>query len=203
MGMEGFAYFILQLFAHHHITVAFIAGLLMEEVVLLLSFFSAHSSIPLVLIIAVSPLGILITDSLFFFIGKTGIIQHIRKEITFLNDYTKIPPLIAKFQSKHPLLTLIGTKFVVGTRIPMTLYFSIKGMKYRRYVLYDLIAVYAWAVVIVPLGWLAGLGFTRGLHIAKDFSTIAGIAILFCFAWYLASRMIKHKIWYHLAKAFD
>jgi membrane protein DedA with SNARE-associated domain len=189
-----FAEIIIRNFAAHFYIASYLAGFLGEEVVLFLAFLASQSMMHIRIIYILGPLGILTMDIVYFSLGKTGILRKLKEKISFLGRYTKMPARVVGFSEKHPLLTLTMTKFVYSMRIPMMIYHSARGMKYRKFIFFDFIALEVWAAVMIPLAWLAGRGLSRGLDIVKDFSKIVGIALIFIIVLYLINLAITHYI---------
>jgi membrane protein DedA with SNARE-associated domain len=184
---------VINLFAHFW-TVSFISGLIGEETVLFLTFLASHSMMHVRIVFVLAPLGILLMDLIYFSIGRTKLLRKLRKKLIF-HRYMRIPKFIVEFEHKYTFLTLAMTKFILSTRIATIIYLGAKGeLKYWKYIIYDIIAVEIWAAVMITLAWLAGRGFTTGLHIVKDFSKFAGIAVIFCLIVYFANRIIENYL---------
>ena len=191
--MEFIEVIITSLIAHFY-TVSFISGLFGEEAVLFLTFLASHSMMHVRIMFILAPLGIVMMDIIYFSIGRTKLFRKLR-EILIFHRYLRIPKFIVGFEHKRTFLTLALTKLILSTRVATTVYLGAKGeISYLRYIIYDFIAVEIWAAIMIPLAWFAGQGFTTGLHIVKDFSQIAGIAIMFCLIIYLANRVVENYL---------
>ena len=178
----------------HFWTVSFISGLIGEEAVLFLTFLASHSMMHVKIMFVLAPLGIVLMDIIYFSIGRTKLFKKLR-EILIFHRYLRIPKFVVGFEHKYTFLTLALTKFILSTRVATTIYLGAKGeIKYWKYIIYDIIAVEIWAAVMIPLAWFAGRGFTTGLHIVKDFTTFAGIALIFCLIVYLVNRIIENYL---------
>jgi membrane protein DedA with SNARE-associated domain len=188
-----FAEVIVSIFTTHFYTASFLSGLIGEDVVLFLTFMASHSLMHVRIVFLLAPLGLIIMDTIYFSMGRIGV-RKISEKWAFLKRYAKIPHVVVKFEKKRPLLALIFTKFVFSTRIPLMMYVGARGMKYRTFVAYDLIALYVWAAVMIPLAWLAGRGFTAGLNLVKNFSAFLGLAVVFCIVVYAANRIVRSYI---------
>jgi membrane protein DedA with SNARE-associated domain len=181
---------VINLIAHFYI-VSFISGLIGEEAVLFLTFLASHSMMHVKIMFVLAPLGILLIDIIYFSIGRTKLFRKLREKLIF-HRYLRIPKFVVEFEHKRTFLTLVLTKFILSTRVATIIYLGAKGeLRYWKYIIYDIIAIEIWAAVMIPLAWLAGRGFTTGLHIVKDFSKFAGIAIIFCLIIYLLNRLIE------------
>lgn len=191
--MEIIELIILRLFEHFY-TVSFLSGFFGEEAVLFLTFLASQSMERGEIIFMLAPLGILCIDIIYFTIGRFGWAKKSKKK-SILNKQAENPSWVSKLAEKSTFLTLAITKFVFGTRVAFMIYLGAKKkVSYRKIILYELIAIYIWAIVMIPLAWLAGQGFTKGLDLVKDFSTIVGVAVLFVLAVYIIDKLLTKYI---------
>ncbi len=178
----------------HFYTISFISGLIGEETVLFLTFLASHSMMHVKIMFVLAPLGIILIDIIYFSIGRTKLLKKLREKLIF-HRYLRIPKFVVEFEHKRTFLTLAMTKFILSTRVATIIYLGAKGeLRYWKFIIYDIVAIEIWAAVMIPLAWLAGKGFTTGLHIVKDFSKFAGIALIFCLIVYLVNRIIENYL---------
>lgn len=190
--MELIELIVTRLFEHFY-TVSFLSGFFGEEAVLFLTFLASQSMERGEIIFLLAPLGILCVDLIYFTIGRLGWAK--KSDGKAIIKQKKNPSWVSKLAEKSTFLTLAVTKFVFGTRVAFMIYLGAKKqLSYKRMILYELIAAYIWAAVMVPLAWLAGQGFTKGLDIVKDFSTIVGISLLFVAAVYIIDKLLTKYI---------
>lgn len=183
---------IISNFIAHFYIVSFISGFLGEEAILFLTFLASQSAMHAKIVFVLAPLGLLLMDIVYFSIGRTGFFGLIKSKRQYVKQHSRIPQKIANLDKKHTFLALLITKFIFSTRIALMIYLGVKKMRYQKFAVYDGIAVYTWAAVMVPLAWLAGRGFTDGLNIVRDFSKIAGFAVLFCAGVYMINKAVAH-----------
>ena len=183
---------IIRMFIAHFYLISFISGFFGEEAILFLTFLASENTLHLQIILILAPLGLLFMDTLYFYLGRFKLSKKVSEELHTIGKAKGVLPWIIRFSGRHSLLALIITKFIYGTRIPLMVYYNTRGMKYKRFLIYDFVALELWAVIMIPLAWLAGRGLTLGLHLIKDFSKIAGTAILFIIAWYIANKIIAY-----------
>lgn len=174
--------------------VSLVAGILGEEATLLLAFLASKNMMHLWVLMFVAPFGLLIGDILYFYLGKIKTFKKMGDKIHDKHMEDGIAGKIVRFGKKYPIIALILSKFIYGTRIPVVVYYHTREMKLGLFMIYDFIALVIWTVIMIPLAWLAGRGLTSGLHLAKDFSAILGIAILFLVALYLIDKAIAYYI---------
>ncbi len=185
-----FAEVIVSIFGAHFYLASFISGLCGEEIVLFLTFLASHSMMHVKILFVLAPLGILIMDMVYFSIGKTHLLNRIKRKFKKM----RISQTLIKFDNRYHLPTLVLTKFIFSTRIAFMVYLGTKNMKYLRFIIYDFIAVYVWAAVMIPLAWFAGRGFTTGLYLVRDFSRFVGLAIVFLIVVFLINKILQHYL---------
>jgi membrane protein DedA with SNARE-associated domain len=184
----AFAEVIVNLFVVHFYTASFVSGLFGEEAVLFLTFLASHSLMHIKIMFLLAPLGILIMDTIYFSIGRTHLLHWLKRRFKKL----KISPTLVSLDKRYHLPTLILTKFIFSTRIAFMVYLGAHRMKYLRFIAYDLVAVYIWAGVMIPLAWFAGRGITTGLYLVKDFSKFIGLALVFLVIVYVINKILQY-----------
>ena len=70
----------------------------------------------------------------------------------------KIILAIEKLSSNKTFLMLLYTKFLYGTRLITILHLSSRKISFRSFFLFNIISAVIWLFVVIPLGWLAGMG---------------------------------------------
>ena len=71
-------------------------------------------------------------DSLCFLIGKSRFGVYIEKRF-FIKNLKKIDSV----NKNKAFFYILATKFVYGTRIASLIYYGIRGLSYRRFLIYD------------------------------------------------------------------
>lgn len=188
---------ILMLFFQHSYLLSYLGGIAGEEPLLFLVFISSLSSqttIPIWIMILFGIAGILTFDSALFLFSRTDLASYIFHRARFIKKYAALPQIIGNLEGKYHLLTMMFSKFIFSVRIPLVAYLSRRGMKYKKFIFYDIISVTAWGVIMIPLAWLAGRGFSKGLGIAEDAIIAVSIALMFVAIVYLLNRLIMDEI---------
>jgi len=52
-------------------------------------------------------------------------------------------------------------------------------MAWSKFLIYNTLSLIIWSILMVPLAWLAGRGFSTLLHVATRLEKIVALAILF------------------------
>lgn len=157
----------------------FIGAALGGEIALVtLSFLSAQNIISIPALVIFSALGAFASDSLWFFVGKTSGIRKVVNHKYATPAMDAIAQALKKVSRGNNLAMLIFAKFLIGTRV-VTLFFisSVYDNNYRQFAKQNIIAILVWLSVVIPVGYLSGLGFT---YIAEVMQNIyAGIGFIF------------------------
>src|SRR3989344_6679188 len=182
---------VLEILINHHYILSFATGLITEELVLFLAILSGKGGIPFWAVFFFGLLGALCIDIVYFVIARTKFITYLRKIRFVSKSFRKMPKFVKNFGDKNKLGNLIISKFIYGTRMISIMAISIKGIKFRKFFAYDLIALIIWGVILLPLGWLAGRGITLFLHVAKNLEKFFLITLLIMIAYHF---LIKNLI---------
>jgi len=172
--------FILSLLSTYGELASFLGGFFAgEEVIMTLSFLAANGVLPLWKVFLFSFLGILLCDSLFYFIGRSKLVGSLQKFEKFAHISKKYEHIILKIDKKGTLNLLFTTKFIFGTRLLTLLYLGFKKVKIAEFLISDFIVGLFWMAIVVSLGWFSGSSFYLVLDIFKNIPlAIAGILIL-------------------------
>lgn len=183
------------LLATHAYSACFIAGFLSEDILLLLALLSDPTHIPFTVVFLFGFLGIMVHDSLIFFIARSSWLFPLRSYFSRIaHRYTRVIRVIEYFGKRNPLIPLTLSKFIYGTRIPLALYAASHEKKFVRYTFFNGLAVLIWCIIMVPIGLLAGKGFLSFLQIVRGAEKIIGLIILLIILLYLSNKLICHLI---------
>ncbi len=149
-----------------------------EVAMIALSFLSAQGFLPFWPFLIVSFLGVLSSDSLWFFMGKTKMAERIFNHKYATATVIMITEAIHKVSRGNHLFALVFAKFLIGTRVVLILYVSKSNLSFKRFIVHDTVAIIVWLLVVVPIGFLSGLGFTYFSHILENIYAGIGFLIL-------------------------
>lgn len=158
---------------------AFIAPFVGGEVATMtLGFFAGQGTFPLINIIFGSFLGMMTLDSFWFLIMRSPLTRGVRNRIKISDKYKKMESKIEKISSKNDIAILLISKILIGTRILVLAYISVRKLSFKKFLAFDGSATLVWAITLGYLGWFAGLGY-YALAAAKYGLTVAGLYIIF------------------------
>jgi membrane protein DedA with SNARE-associated domain len=131
-----------------------------EAAMIGLAFLLAQKFFSLVPFFIVSFLGVLFTDTLWFFLGKTRMAGRILDHKYTTDTVFLITEAIRKVSRGNHLLAMIFAKFLIGTRLVLILYVSRTNIPFKKFINANMVAILVWLLILIPIGYLSGLGFT-------------------------------------------
>ena len=100
-------------------------------------------------------LGVVVSDTLFFFIGRW--IKYLPKIVYFWSN--KISQPFDKHLHDRPLQTLLISKFAYGVHKPILIRMGMIDKTYWDFMKADLPSIFTWMMTIGALGYFSGLSF--------------------------------------------
>lgn len=160
-----------------YLTIFLGAALGGEIALFTLSFLAAQNIISPMALVILSMVGTMSSDSMWFMLGRTNGAKAFIYHRYTNSTITVIAEAVRRVSRGSHLMALIFAKFLVGTRIVMLLYLSNLEFSFKEFIRYNVVATLIWLLVVIPTGYLSGLGFT---YIAEVFHNIyAGLGFVF------------------------
>lgn len=147
-----------------------------ELVVLAAVFLASLGILNIYLVILISIVGIVTSDSIWYFIGTKvgGKIDYCRKHFCPAKYQHKIESFSNKFVG-HYAKFIIGSKFVYGFRIITLVTSGYQHIPYNKFLKFNLIGSCIWLVIIVFLGYVMGFSW----NYLAEYSEYAKYYVLF------------------------
>lgn len=146
--------------------------------IITLSFLAAQNIFPLAPYLFVGFLGILFSDSLYFFLGKTNIVRKIIDHRYASHTIEAIIEAINQISRKRHVLAFILAKFVIGTRAVIIMYVSKVGLSWGGFMRHNILAIIIWFSLMHIIGYLSGLGFAYFSKILENIYAAVGFVLL-------------------------
>ncbi|HVO89001.1 MAG TPA: DedA family protein [Casimicrobiaceae bacterium] len=164
------------------------AGTLLEgETFLLIAGVSAQRGyLSLPLLVAVATCGALLTDNVFFAVGRVVGPQLFDRFPRVARSTSRVQDLV----TRHPRLAVMIMRFMYGTRSVGPAFIGAGPMRWIRFVLLDAIAAFAWS-----LSWL-GAGYLLGETAQRLFADLASTTpwmVLAAVAMAIA-LLVRHRV---------
>lgn len=127
-----------------------------ETILLAAGFFAAGGHFNLLLVMLVAATGAVIGDNIGFAIGH----HYGRGFLVRYGKYILLTPRrlvrINNFFEKHGEKTILVARFITGLRVFAAIFAGASEMRWRVFLLYNVMGALLWAVVISLLGYLFG-----------------------------------------------
>jgi len=149
--------------------------------------------IPLWIVLIGCYVGTLIGDMIWFAIG-VSLRRKIEKSKKWEAGFRKIAYYFDKIFGKKIILTLSIVKMLYGTRVIAIFYIAKERIKFKKFILANLVATLVWLVIIGGIGYLIGIGFTYLIKFVKGAQIAIVLFILFIIAFDLIQKRINKDI---------
>ncbi len=186
-----------MLFLTHSILISFVAGILSEDLLLLLAIASGGSRIDFFTICVFGFLGALFHDAIIFIFAQLSFCKRWIARLEEKEAHKPLVRFIERLGRGDYLIPLCISKFIYGTRLALVLHIGHKEHRFWRFFFVNTFFVFLWFLIMMPIGWLAGRGFVHLLGVVRDVEKIIGILILFIILAVLFNVLFKKiLLWY-------
>lgn len=150
-----------------------------EFLLIAFAFLSAQGVISPAMLALFGFLGTFSSDVVLFLLARTTFFHNIISHRYAHRTTSIIVEAVRRVSRGNHFLALVIAKFLVGTRIVIILYADKTDITFKNFFYYNAIATVVWVLVVIPIGFLLGLGFT---YLAEVFQNLyAGIGLVLCF----------------------
>jgi len=172
--------------------ISFLAPILTgENGVILIAFLSAQGYFPLWAVIVFAFLGMIAIDSFWFLMTRSRWAEKIKQWNRKSINYKKLEARIEKLSHKNDIFILLISKILIGTRILILIYLSLRKLSFKKFFLYNSIPTFIWSVALGYIGWFAGKGFYSLQKVSDNLViTLFYIAIIIII-FYLLLNLIR------------
>ena len=196
---EGLDFWILEFFPHlfsYIPLLAFLAPIIGggELGVIAISILFSQNIKNIVLVLVFSFIGMLVSDSLWFFVAKSKFFNKFRKWKKISTPYKKLEKNIEKFSRGNDVLVILFAKLMVGTRILLMIYLGNRKISWGKFLIYDLIPTFLWAGLLVVVGVLVAKGFEMVVEIFKNFQLGITFLIIVFFLVSVFGKWLNKKL---------
>lgn len=192
--MSEISSFLIPILKDYGYVLVFIGTIIAGETVILAAAFLAFLGFfNIFIVIAISVVGTIISDNLWYLIGLKG-----HKFIDRWMERLCIPQgghnFIQKHFNNHYGKFLIMSKFIYGTRTAALVVSGHQKVNYRKFLLFNLFSIGIWIIVIIVLGYLIGFSWSRlEQYTSYAHYWILGLLALLVVIRLLFNRLIKYN----------
>ncbi len=174
--------------------VSSIAGFLSEEVLLFFIILSGVGVTNLWIVALFGFIGIIVHDSVFYFFACSNIIKKLNTKIKFSENNKGIVLFIEKLGNGGYFKPLLLSKFIYGTRVPLIFYAAHREKNFGKFILYNILTVLCWFLIMAPIGWLAGQGFSKLLRVVRGIEKVLAVILILAIIVYAVRKLVNRGI---------
>lgn len=183
--------FIIDNFAWLGVVAAIFGGI---ESVFLLSFLAGHGIAPFWQALIVSFSGCLIAEIIVFFIARSIIAERVRKLKFIRRAYKHATKAIENLTGKNIFIQLLTAKFAYGVGSSLVVKLSRTGIKFWKFIKYDMLALAISTTAISIIGWTAGKGISHFTDIYESMKISIIIIIVLVFGLHFGKIIFEHYL---------
>ncbi len=149
-----------------------------EFVIIAFAFLSAQGVVSLLILVILSFLAVFSADAVWFFLGRTAVAKRIISHRHASPTITVLFEAVRRASKGNHFVALVLAKLMPGTRILMILYASKSDLTFSKFAFYNATAIFLWLLIVIPIGFLSGIGFTYLAEIFKNLYVSVGFVFL-------------------------
>lgn len=159
-----------------------------------LAFLAAHNVIPWPAIFIFGTLGTFATDSMWFLLGATKPVQRMLSHKYASPTVELVTEALQKISRRNNRTALILVKFLIGTRVALFFLVSRMYTSYWRFAEDNIVAVLVWILIMMPVGYFAGIGFSYLSTTLNNIYAGIGFTLLVILGVVMAQIYIKKRL---------
>lgn len=181
---------ILSIFVNYSFLICLFSGLLGGIVwLLILAGLAANGVFSVWTLIIFFYIGIVACDIGLFKFGQIKSLSYFKRHKLIYKGYQKVTYILKKYSKNKDMVILFFSKFVYGSYAPLIMHFGRRGMKFKKFLIADLIINAIWIIILVPIGWFAGKGLRLFLGIESSINWAILFALLLVVILYLLKKV--------------
>lgn len=181
---------IISVFANYSFLICLFSGMLGGIVwLLVLAGLAANGVFSVWTLILFFYVGIVACDIGLFKFGQIKSLSYFKKHKLIYRGYQKVTCYLKKYSKNKDMVILFFSKFVYGSYAPLIMHFGRRGMKFKKFLVSDLIINALWIIILVPIGWFAGKGLRLFLGIENNINWMILFVLLLIVILYLIKKL--------------
>ncbi|OGI58409.1 hypothetical protein A2727_00130 [Candidatus Nomurabacteria bacterium RIFCSPHIGHO2_01_FULL_37_110] len=174
--------------------IVFFGALLGGELALFtLGFLAAQKILSIFPVFILSFLATYPSNILWFLLAQTDTVRKIVAHRYANTTISIISEAVNKISRGNHYIGLIFAKFLVGTPIILIMYVNKNRLSLKEFFIYETPAVLLSLLVIIPIGYLSGLGFSYLADIFNNLYAAIGFIIFIAIVVAVAQSWLKSK----------
>ncbi len=173
--------FIINYPAFQYIIVLLGAAFGGEVVMIALSFLAAQGLFSLLPFCLTSFVGLLSSDVLWFWLGKTEKGSKFFSYRFLRSTVAVITEAVERVSQGNNFVALLLANFMLASRIVIIMYVSRLRVSFLRFLSYEVIAGTLWLISVISIGFISGLGFSQLAELFQNLYVAIGFILLVIF----------------------
>lgn len=162
--------------------------------IIAVAFLFVDSSVRFFVVAFFSALSMISIDSIWFFIGRSKLFLRFREWKKISAQYRNLERNIERLSNGRDLIIISLAKILVGTRILLILYLSGRSISFRKYLEYNVLVNFLWAILLVFIGVMASKGFNSIIAIFRNVQAAITFLIVFFVVIYIFQRWLSQRL---------
>lgn len=146
------------------------------------------------IIVILSALGMIIADSIWFFIARSRFFGKFKNWRRISAQYKNLERNIEKLSHDRDILIISLAKLLAGTRILIVLYISGRKINFKKYIVYNSIVNFLWAIILIFIGLATARGFNSIIAVFRDVQLAITFLIAVFLLFYILQKWISKKL---------
>ncbi len=181
---------LLELFQEYSLFLAFLSGLFVGDLMLILGIMTGVGEANLFLIIFFGLIGGVIHDICLYIISNSNLMKFVKKKYELSGKKNKIVNFVEKLGNGNYFWPLLIAKFVYGARSAVTLYVAHNHKSFKKYLFIVSTTELIWISTITSIGWVAGRGFTTILRLFRGAEKVLLVIFFGAILIYLIHKLV-------------
>lgn len=184
--------FLIPYFLHYGELISFLVGFFLGlESVMILAFLGSNGALNPVTLFIFALLGLVLSDSMYFAIGKYRLLNGFRRHIKISE---KVHSTFHRITKKNFLFTMLYTRFAYGFSIVTLIYLGFKDISWKKFLVANIGVNIFGAILAMALGWLAGNGYKSILTNFKRVEIGIGFIVLFVIILIFLEKRVNQEL---------
>lgn len=192
-SIEWLRIFILNHQSFEYVIIFFGAALGGEFSLFALGFLAGQNVLSVLPVIILGFAGALFPNIIWFFLGKTKTISKLVLSRYANTTTSMVTQAVDRMSKDNHFVALTIIKFIVGTPFILTMYVSKTNVGFKKFIYYESGAVILSLLVVLPISFVSGFGFTYLASIFDNFYMMIGFILLIGVIIIMIKSWIKNK----------
>jgi membrane protein DedA with SNARE-associated domain len=140
-------------------------------------------------------LAVLFSDSLWFLLARTAIVEKIILH-RYANKTTSIitRTIVRLSRGSHSRVFILA-KILIGTPFILIIYLKETRLTFRDFFYYNILSIILWLLINISIGFISGLGFTYLANLFNNLYTALGFLLLLVVVIAMARLWLKERFY--------